>query len=40
MKWNELASALPTSFPGSFLSREKDSGWVWSGGTKILGGKK
>ena len=25
-----------TSFPGSFLSREKDPGWVWSHATQIL----
>ena len=26
--------------PNLFLSREKDRGWVWSGGTHILGGNK
>ena len=29
-----------TSLPGSFLSREKDPGWVWSRATQILGGNK
>ena len=29
-----------TAFPGSFLSREKDPGWVWSRATQILGGSK
>ena len=28
------------SFPGSLLSRKKDSGWVWSRGTQIMDGKK
>ena len=29
-----------TSFTGSFLSREKDPGWVWTRATQILGGDK
>ena len=36
--WNE--KLYWTSFPGSFLSREKDAGWVWSRATQILGGIK
>ena len=35
-----LAAAGPTSFPGFFLSREKDLGWVWSRANYILGGNK
>ena len=30
----------PTSFPGSFLSRKKDPGWVRSRATQILGDNK
>ena len=30
----------PTLYPGSFLSQEKDPGWVLSCATQILGGNK
>ena len=44
-KWHRLllevtSNFYATSFPGSSLSREKDLGWVWSGGIQILGGDK
>ena len=29
-----------TLFPGSFLSQEKDPGWLWSHATQIIGGNK
>ena len=38
--WRWECNIIPTSFPGSSLSREKDPGWVWSRGTQILGGDK
>ena len=32
-----LGRQWTTSFPGSFLFREKDPGWIWSRATHILG---
>ena len=36
----DCAQESSTSFPGSFLSREKDPGWVWSRGNCILSTNK
>ena len=36
----QSSQLIATSFPGSFLSREKDPGLVWSRATQTLGGNK